>query len=213
MTLATRKIRLILELRRRGITDTELLGAFEKIPREAFVPETFRDQTYEDTALPIGFGETLSQPAVVARMVEALAPRQGDKVLEIGTGTGYQTAILSLLCRRVYTVERRKPLLREAEARLYALDRNNFSALSGDGSLGWPEQAPFAKIIVSAAVADVPRRLAEQLDENGTMVIPIGPEREEQSLVRIHRRGQDFDVENLGPVRFVPLVEGVARGQ
>lgn len=206
MTLATRKIRLILDLRRRGITDTSLLAAIEKVPREGFVPEAFADKCYEDTALPIGYGQTVSQPSVVAVMLQALAARPRDKVLEIGTGSGYQTAILTHLCRRVYTIERHKELLRDAEKRLYALNRHNVTSIAADGNLGWKEQAPFQRIIVTAAADDVPRRLAEQLDEGGVMVVPIGKERGEQTLVRVERRGEDFTMDDLGPVRFVPLV-------
>lgn len=207
MTLATRKIRLILDLRRRGIADTDLLSAIEKVPREAFVPEAFIDKCYEDTALPIGHGQTVSQPSVVALMLQALAPQPRDKVLEIGTGSGYQTAILTYLCRRVYTIERHRELLREAEKRLYALNRLNVTSIAADGSLGWKDQAPFQRIIAAAAADDVPRRLAEQLDEGGVMVVPIGRERGgEQTLVRVVRIGDDFTMDDLGPVRFVPLV-------
>ena len=209
MTLATRKIRLVLDLRRRGITNTELLSAIEKVPRESFVPEAFMDKCYEDTALPIGHGQTVSQPSVVALMLQALAPQPRDKVLEIGTGSGYQTAILTYLCRRVYTIERHKDLLRDAEKRLYALKRNNFTSIAGDGSLGWKEQAPFQRIIAAAAADDVPKRLVEQLADGGILIVPIGKERGEQTIVKVERQGEDFAISDLGPVRFVPLVTSV----
>ena len=135
MTPSTRKIRLILDLRRRGITNTDLLSAFERVPREDFVPDAFLDQCYEDIALPIGYGQTVSQPSVVATMLQALEIEAGHKVLEIGMGSGYQTALLTYLCRRVYAIELHKELQREAEKRLYALKRNNFTSMAGDGSL------------------------------------------------------------------------------
>jgi protein-L-isoaspartate(D-aspartate) O-methyltransferase len=208
MIPSTRKIRLILDLRRRGITNTDLLSAFELVPREEFVPEAFVDKCYEDTALPIGYGQTVSQPSVVAVMLQALELSPSHKVLEIGMGSGYQTALLTHLCRRVYAIERHKELQRSAEKRLYALGRNNFTSIAGDGSLGWPEQAPFARIISAASGEDVPRKLVEQLDDGGIMVLPVGGERSEQRIVRVERKGADFEIEDLGPVRFVPLIEG-----
>jgi protein-L-isoaspartate(D-aspartate) O-methyltransferase len=208
MIPSTRKIRLILDLRRRGITNTDLLSAFERVPREEFVPEAFVDKCYEDTALPIGYGQTVSQPSVVAVMLQALELSPSHKVLEIGMGSGYQTALLTHLCRRVYAIERHKELQRSAEKRLYALGRNNFTSIAGDGSLGWPEQAPFARIISAASGEDVPRKLVEQLDDGGIMVLPVGGERSEQRIVRVERKGADFEIEDLGPVRFVPLIEG-----
>ena len=211
MIPATRKIRLILDLRRRGITDTELLSAFERVPREEFVPEAFLDKCYEDTALPIGYGQTVSQPSVVAMMLQALTVEPGHKVLEIGMGSGYQTALLTHLCRRVYAIERHKELHRVAVKRLYALGRNNFTSIAGDGSLGWEAQAPFARIISAASAEDVPRRLANQLEDNGIMILPIGFERSEQRIVKVVRRSDEFEIEDLGDVRFVPLVGGVPR--
>ncbi len=208
MIPSTRKIRLILDLRRRGITNTDLLSAFERVPREEFVPEAFVDHCYADTALPRGYGQTVSQPSVVAVMLQALELSPSHKVLEIGMGSGYQTALLTHLCRRVYAIERHKELQRSAEKRLYALGRNNFTSIAGDGSLGWPEQAPFARIISAASGEDVPRKLVEQLDDGGIMVLPVGGERSEQRIVRVERKGADFEIEDLGPVRFVPLIEG-----
>ena len=211
MIPATRKIRLILDLRRRGITDTDLLSAFERVPREDFVPEAFLDKCYEDTALPIGFGQTVSQPSVVAIMLQALSLDQTHKVLEIGMGSGYQTALLTHLCRRVYAIERHKDLHRQAGKRLYALGRNNFTSMAGDGSLGWEAQAPFARIISAACSDDVPRKLAEQLDDGGVMVLPIGGEKSKQRIVRVVRNDDEFCIEDLGEVRFVPLVQGDVR--
>ena len=207
MTPSTRKIRLILDLRRRGITNTDLLSAFERVPREDFVPDAFLDQCYEDIALPIGYGQTVSQPSVVARMLQALEIEAGHKVLEIGMGSGYQTALLTYLCRRVYAIELHKELQREAEKRLYALKRNNFTSMARDGSLGWPQQAPFARIISAAAADDVPRKLAEQLDDGGILILPIGGEKQIQKIVKVVRVGDEFEIEDLGPVRFVPLVQ------
>jgi len=208
VSLAVRKIRLIMMLRQSGITDTAVLAAIERIPREAFVPEPFLDQAYENRALPIGQGQTLSQPEVVALMTQSLDLRPRHKVLEIGTGSGYQTAVLSRLARRVYTVERHKSLLKDAERRLVALRRHNIVTRHGDGSRGWKEQAPFDRIIVTAAAAEVPTALVEQLAIGGILVIPIGPERDDQELYRITRTEAGFEPTRLSAVRFVPLVAG-----
>lgn len=211
MTIEARKIRLIMELRRSGIADTNVLSAIERIPREAFVPESFQDQAYENRALPIGFGQTLSQPGVVATMTQALATDRRLKVLEVGTGSGYQAAILSRLCRRLYTIERYKGLMEDAEARFHRLRLHNITTRVGDGSAGWPAQAPFSRIIVTAAAEDIPGTLADQLDVGGVMVLPLGRIGAEQTLVRL-RRAQDGTLveEALGSVRFVPLVAGNA---
>ena len=209
MTLEARKIRLVMELRQAGIADTAVLSAIERIPREAFVPETFQDRAYEDTALPIGHGQTLSRPRVVARMTEALAAGPRSKVLEIGTGSGYQAAVLSRLCRRVYTIERYRPLLLEAEARFAALRLSNITARVGDGFKGWREQAPFERIIVTAAARDVPGDLADQLAEGGVMVLPVGRQGRDQNLLRLIRTADGVVEEPLGDVRFVPLLGGL----
>lgn len=208
MTLATQKIRLILELRRAGVTDMGTLTAFERTPRDPFVPEAFSDQALEDIALPIGFGQTVSQPSIIARMVQALEPRRELKVLEIGTGSGYQTAILSSLFRRVYSIEREVTLSRHAEQLLTAIRRFNAVFRTGDGSLGWPEQAPFDRIVVSAAAEDIPPLLWDQLGDDGIMVIPLGEAHEEQRLMCLRRTPDGPDGTDLGPVRFVPLVAG-----
>jgi protein-L-isoaspartate(D-aspartate) O-methyltransferase len=208
LTPPTRKIRLILELRRSGITDTSLLSAFEKVPRELFVPETFADQAWENTPLPIGRGQTISQPMVVARMIQALLPADPHNILEVGCGSGYQTAVLSHLFRRVFAVERQMSLFREATERLAKLRRYNVTAKPGDGSMGWPEQAPFDRILVAAAAEDIPPLLWDQLAPGGTMVCPVGEIPGEQRLLRIRRLGAAREIEDLGPVRFVPLVGG-----
>ena len=207
MSLAARKIRLVMQLRRAGISDTAVLSAIERIPREAFVPASFQDQAYENRTLPIGHGQTLSQPQIVALMTQALAADRRMKVLEIGTGSGYQTAVLSRLCRRVYTVERHRSLLRAAEQRLAELRLHNVTARAGDGSRGWAEQAPFQRIIVTAAAARIPDALIDQLGPGGIMVLPVGAAGQEQDLLRIVR-GEDGALaeERLTGVRFVPLV-------
>jgi len=209
MISETKKIRLILALRQSGITNTGILAAMERVPRDRFVPEAFRDRAYEDTALPIGHGQTVSQPQIVARMIEALAVHDRVKLLEIGTGSGYQTAILSYLCRRVYTIERHRDLSLAAERRFAELDRNNITTRVGDGTLGWPEQAPFSHIIVSAAASDVPAVLAGQLGVGGVMILPIGDDRRDQRITRVHRGETGYDTEDWGPVRFLPLVAGL----
>jgi protein-L-isoaspartate(D-aspartate) O-methyltransferase len=193
LTPPTKKIRLILELRRAGITDRAILSAFEAVPRELFVPGAFLDQAWEDTALPIGHGQTVSQPTVVARMIQALQPDKSRKVLEVGSGSGYQTAVLSHLFRRVYAVEREAALLQTALERFAELRRHNITAKPGDGSLGWREQAPFDRILVAAAAEDLPPLLWDQLAPDGIMVCPIGEAHDEQRLIRFVRRGDDFD--------------------
>jgi protein-L-isoaspartate(D-aspartate) O-methyltransferase len=210
LTTEQRKIRLVLELRRGGITDTRLLSAIEMVPREMFVPETFRDKAYDNVALPIGYHQTVSQPLVVARMTQALVVEARHKVLEIGTGSGYQAAVLAGLCRRLYTIERYRELLQEAEARLEALGVTNLTTRFGDGTLGWPEQAPFDRIMSTAAAEDVPAQLVDQLSVGGIMVMPVGGGEGEQRLLRIQRNEIGAETEDLGGVRFVPLVEGTA---
>lgn len=205
----SRKIRLILAMRRSGITDTRVLGALERIPRDAFVPVTFRDRAYDDVALPIGRHQTISQPSVVARMTQALEVGDRMKVLEIGTGSGYQAAILASLCRRLYTIERHKELLELAERQFAGLRITNVTARLGDGALGWPEQAPFDRIIVTAAAVAMPETLAGQLVVGGIMVVPVGHPDGDQTLMRVRRTEDGFTTEAAGLVRFVPLVPGV----
>jgi len=208
----SRKIRLILAMRRSGITDTRVLGALERIPRDAFVPVTFRDRAYDDVALPIGRHQTISQPSVVARMTQVLEVGDRMKVLEIGTGSGYQAAVLAGLCRRLYTVERHRELLDMAERQFTAFRITNITTRLGDGALGWPEQAPFDRIIVTAAASAMPEVLAGQLGVGGIMVVPIGASDGDQTLTRVRRTEQGFDTEAVGIVRFVPLVSGIAAG-
>jgi len=203
------KIRLVMELRRHGVTDTRVLSAIERVPREEFTPPNFRDQAYEDTALPIGHGQTLSQPTVVGLMSQALEAGPRMKVLEIGTGSGYQGAILAQLCRRVYTIERHKPLLDDAEAKFKKLRLHNITTRLGDGWLGWPEQAPFDRIIVTAAPPDVPQALMDQLAPDGIIVLPLGSEKRSQRLVRIRKTESGPVQEDITAVRFVPMVKGL----
>ncbi len=208
MTTDARKIRLVMELRQQGITDRRVLAAIELVPREDFVPESFQDQAYENTALPIGHGQTISQPAVVAYMSQALEIGPRMKVLEVGTGCGYQAAVLARLCRRVYTIERYREMLRDAEARLRALRISNVVTRWADGMLGWPEQAPFDRVIVTAAGSEVPAALLEQLGEDGILIAPVGKTSHEQVLMRYRRETDGWRTEELWPVRFVPLVGG-----
>ena len=209
MSTPNHKIRLVMELRRHGVTDTRVLSAIERVPREEFTPPSFRDQAYEDTALPIGHGQTLSQPTVVGLMSQALELGPRMKVLEVGTGSGYQAAILAQLGRRVYTVERHKPLLDEAEAKFKKLRLHNITTRFGDGWLGWPEQAPFDRIIVTAAPPDVPQTLLDQLAPDGIVVLPLGSEKRSQRLVRIRKTESGLTQEELTAVRFVPMVKGL----
>lgn len=212
MILEARRIRLIMELRRRGVTDKAVLSAIERVPREVFVPSTFYDQAYENTALPIGHGQTISQPAVVALMTQALEVGPRMKVLEVGTGCGYQAAVLARLCRRVYTVERHRDLLRDAEGRFAALRIRNITGRWGDGVRGWPEQAPFDRIMVTAAAPRVPDDLFAQLAPGGILIAPVGRTAQDQAVVRYRCTADGWHSETLWPVRFVPLVEGPADG-
>jgi len=211
--LEARRIRLIMHLRRSGIVDHRVLGAIERVPREAFVPPAFIDQAYEDTALPIGLGQTISQPLTVALMTQALEVGDRDKVLEVGTGSGYQAVVLARLCRRLYTVERHKPLYAQALARFAELRLHNITARQGDGTRGWPEQAPFQRIIVTAAHGDgrePPRALLDQLAVGGVLVIPMGDEKRNQHIVRYRLTEEGPTREDLWPTRFVPLLPEVA---
>lgn len=211
MTLDHRKIQLLMALRNQGVRNMRVLEAVEKTPRELFVNEPFTDQSYADQALPISCGQTISQPFIVAFMTDRLNLNDRHKVLEIGTGSGYQAAILSLLCRRVYTIERYRTLAAQAGERFKQLKLNNITQMVGDGSKGWPRQAPFQRIIVTAAAKEVPPALLDQLAVGGIMVIPLEEKPGKQDLYRITRTAEGFEREHLLPVRFVPLVEGVAR--
>ena len=214
------KKQLIEKLGRMGIADKAVLDAIERVPREAFIPEKMLDQAYEDTALPIGRGQTISQPSVVAAMTEALEPQKSDTVLEIGTGSGYQTCILSHLCRRIYSVERHKPLLERAEKMFEQLRLRNITAIAADGMEGWPtpryghqegEKLSFDKIICTAAAPHKPpAALLEQLRIGGVLVIPVAVG-ERQILRRYKKEGDDtFAVRDLMDVRFVPLLPDLA---
>lgn len=203
------KAQLVLQLRRRGITDPRVLSALERVPRELFVPDAFKEQAFDDHALPIECGQTISQPYVVAYMTLALDVSNRMKVLEIGTGSGYQAAVLAQLARRVYTIERYGTLLRDAEKRFRHLDLGNITAKTGDGTKGWAEQAPFDRIIVTAAAENVPIELINQLKIDGSMIIPVGRSSEDQKLLRLVRTESGVTSEELLPVRFVPLVEGL----
>lgn len=202
----SRKIRLVLDLRRGGVSDRRVLAAIERIPREIFVPEALRHQAYENVALPIGHQQTISQPVVVGKMTQALEVGDRHKVLEIGTGSGYQAAVLACLCRRLYTIERHRDLLREAEGRLAKLHMSNVTTRFGDGSRGWPEQAPFDRIMVTAAADEVPPALIEQLAVGGIMVAPITGTDGSQRLYRLRRTEEGVVTDELDLVRFVPLV-------
>lgn len=189
-----------------GRFSENVLNAIHDIPRTLFVPAAFQDRAYENSPLPIGLHQTISQPTVVAMMTEALQLDDRQKVLEIGTGSGYQTSILSKLCRRVYSLERHKPLLDEAEERFRQLGLTNVVTRFGDGSMGWREQAPFTRIIVTAAALDVPEVLLDQLDVGGIMIVPVGLEERTQELLKITKTADDIVTEELGEVRFVPLI-------
>lgn len=211
-----KRIRLVMDLRNKGITDTAVLGAMERVPRDYFVPDAVKDQAWEDMALPIGRGQTISQPLVVASMSAALQISDRDKILEIGTGCGYQTAILCKLARRVYTIERHKPLLAQAERRFEELKIRNVTAIAADGMKGWPrmngiDQAPFDKIIVTAAArAKPPQELMDQLKVGGIMIIPVG-ESGNQVLRKYKKESDDtYAVKDMMPVRFVPLLPDIA---
>ncbi|WP_341705380.1 protein-L-isoaspartate(D-aspartate) O-methyltransferase [Ferrovibrio sp.] len=208
----TRVIQLIMELRRQGIADTRVLAAMERVPRERFVADQFLKHAYDNIALPITQGQTISQPYVVAYMTEALQVGDRMKVLEIGTGSGYQTAVLARLCRRVYSIERYRSLLQAAEKRFADLGITNVTAMLGDGNKGWPEQAPFDRILVTAAADSRPGRLLDQLSpDGGIMVAPVSVTTTEQDVIRYTRHGDAITEERLLPVRFVPLLPGIAR--
>ena len=201
------KARLIMTLRGMGVVEADVLSAMERVPRELFVPTALSQHAYENASLPIALEQTISQPYIVARMTAALELTGRERVLEIGTGSGYQAAILSFLCRRVYSIERLRPLLVEAENRFRKLRITNVTSKFGDGAKGWPEGAPFDRVILTCAPPEVPATLLNQLKTGGIMVAPEGRDRK-QSLVVIRRTEEGFERRELLPVRFVPLVEG-----
>ena len=207
--LAQARMQFIYALRSRGVTDMRVLSAMERIDRRAFLTGIFTDRAYEDTPLPIACGQTISQPSVVALMTEALQVTPRDKVLEVGTGSGYQAAILSQLARRVYTVERHRVLAQNARNVFEALGLHNITCMLADGSFGLPDQAPFDRIIVTAAAEDPPGPLLAQLKIGGIMIVPVGQSDTVQSLIRAVRHEHGFEYEELRAVRFVPLLEGL----
>ena len=210
---ATDKARLIVSLRAAGVRDVRVLGAMESVDRGAFLRGVFAARAYEDTPLPIACGQTISQPTVVAMMTEALEVTPRDKVLEIGTGSGYQTAILARLARRVYSIDRHARLVHDARAQFDAMGLHTITAVTGDGSRGLPDQAPFDRILVTAAAEDPPGPLLAQLKIGGIMVLPVGQSDAVQTLVRVRKTPAGLDYDELSAVRFVPLVEGLARDE
>ena len=205
------KMQFLFALRSRGVTDARVLAAMEQVDRGRFLKGLFAERAYEDTPLPIACGQTISQPSVVGLMTQALDVRPRDTVLEIGTGSGYQAAILSKLARRVYTVERHKRLVRETADLFRELGLTNVTAMLTDGSFGLPEQAPFDRIIVTAAAEDPPGPLLAQLKIGGIMVLPVGQSDAVQTLIRVRRTETGLDYDELLPVRFVPLLEGLGK--
>ncbi|MCJ8140175.1 protein-L-isoaspartate(D-aspartate) O-methyltransferase [Falsirhodobacter halotolerans] len=208
--IAERKMRFLYALRSKGVTDGRVLTAMERVDRGAFVRGLFAERAYEDTPLPIACGQTISQPSIVGLMTQALAIAPRDRVLEVGTGSGYQAAVLAGLARRVYTIDRHRRLVREAEETFRTLGLSNITAFTGDGSHGLPDQAPFDRILVTAAAEDPPGPLLAQLKVDGIMVVPVGQTDAVQTLVKVVRTEAGFEYEELRSVRFVPLVEGLA---
>jgi protein-L-isoaspartate(D-aspartate) O-methyltransferase len=208
---AERQMRFLYALRSKGVTDARVLTAMERIDRGAFVTGLFAERAYEDMPLPIACGQTISQPSVVGLMTQALAVTPRDRVLEVGTGSGYQAAILSQLARRVYTIDRHRRLVQEAQVLFDAMALANITAFVADGSFGLPDQAPFDRILVTAAADDPPGPLLAQLKIGGIMVLPVGQSDTVQSLIKVTRSETGFDYEELRPVRFVPLIEGLGQ--
>lgn len=197
--------RLVEALQERGVRDLAVLRAFDLTPRHLFVPTAMRHRAYEDSALPIGNGQTISQPSTHARYLELLALRGKERVLEIGTGSGYQTVLLSHLASQVFSIERVGTLVSQARDAIRAAGASNVSLLSGDGTLGWREYAPYDAILVTAGSPAIPTPLSEQLSEGGRMLIPIG-DREEQILTLFTKRGDELERRDIGTARFVPLI-------
>ncbi len=208
---AETRMQFLFALRSRGVTDKRILSAMESIDRGRFITGHFADRAYEDTPLPIACGQTISQPSVVAMMTQALQVSPRDKVLEVGTGSGYQAAVLSRLARRVYTVDRHARLVREARLVFESLALTNITTMTADGSRGLPDQAPFDRILVTAAAEDPPGPLLAQLKIGGIMVVPVGQSDAVQTLIRVRRGEEGFDYDEIRPVRFVPLLEGLGK--
>ena len=209
--LATRKMQFLYALRSKGVTDKNVLQAMEEIDRGPFIRGLFAERAYEDMPLPIACGQTISQPSVVGLMTQALAITPRDKVLEVGTGSGYQAAILAKLARRVYTIDRHRRLVQEARAIFDELGLHTITAIVGDGSFGLPDQAPFDRILVTAAAEDPPGPLLKQLKVGGIMVLPVGQSDAVQSLIRVHKTETGLEYDELRDVRFVPLLEGLGK--
>ncbi len=212
MTSSRTRERLIDRLREKGIRNNQVLERIRDVPRHFFIDEALSSRAYEDTALPIGFGQTISQPYVVALMTELLLDildkdKKFNRVLEIGTGCGYQTAILSSFAKKVFSIERIKPLLHKSRDNLLKINIKNISFRLSDGYLGWRDKSPFQAIIVAAAPLKIPNDLLMQLDDGGRLVIPVGNNKD-QDLVCITRQGNNFDKKTIGSVNFVPLIEG-----
>ena len=211
MTPEERQMQFVFSLRSRGVTNADVLKAMEATQRERFLEGIFVERANEDTPLPIACGQTISQPTIVGLMTQALEVDRRCKVLEIGTGSGYQAAILSRLARRVYTVERHRRLARRARDLLLELGLHNVTVVHGDGSLGLPEQAPFDRILLTAAAEDPPQPLIDQLRMGGIMVLPVGQSHSVQTLIKLTKTEDGIEYTDMGAVRFVPLVEGVAQ--
>ena len=197
----------------REVSDPRVLAAMDAVPRHRFVPLQHEDEAYGDYPLPIGYGQTISQPYIVGLMTELLELKGDEKVLEIGTGSGYQTAILSLLAREVYSVERIPQLAEKARERLSELGYGNVRIRLGDGYEGWPEHSPYNAIIVTCAAEEMPRPLVDQLADDGRLVAPVGESGWSQNLVVLHRRGTEISRREVAGVVFVPLVRGTAKGK
>ena len=205
------RMQFVSTLRSRGVLNADVLRAMEAIPRARFLEGIFADRAHEDTPLPIACGQTISQPTVVGLMTQALAVTRRCKVLEVGTGSGYQAAVLSKLARRVYTVERHRRLARRARELLLEMAFHNVTVVHGDGSQGLPEQAPFDRILLTAAAEDPPGTLIDQLRLDGIMVLPVEQSHSVQRLIKLVKTASGLEYTDLGAVRFVPLVEGVAQ--
>ena len=209
----TLKMQFLFSLRKAGIVDKQVLNAMERVDRKNFVNRVFSEKAYDDTPLPIACGQTISQPTIVGIMTQALQVKPRDKVLEVGTGSGYQAAILSLLARRVYTVERHSLLVHSATQIFKRLDISNITTILSDGGYGLEQQAPFDRIIVTAASDDPPSSLLSQLKVGGIMIIPVGQSDNIQNLIKIAKTDKGYEYQDLQPVRFVPLVAGTEKEQ
>ena len=194
------------QIEERGISDSAVIGAMKRVPRHLFVPPELKELAYVDQPLPIGLDQTISQPYIVALMTELLSPKKNQKILEIGTGSGYQAAVLAEIADSVWTIEILEPLAKSAEERLRKLGYGKVRVRCGDGYAGWPEHSPFDGIIVTAAAEQVPEPLIRQLNDGGKMVIPIGSAFSVQNLILLEKHGNEISRRSVAPVRFVPLL-------